>query len=393
MRFFGLTMDIDAIDIYLEKAMKEKFEKLISKEEELSKSKFNSKYSLLTSPVELSYITTEEFAVLKLAKEIKKQNLVSLFDNEPERIVMNLKENHPKIFEGIESLVKKFWWTSLGWRQVKGNNFRTYVSKLKGALEKDIEKEIKSINNSIKKVKSEKKQLAIDFNFDDEMKFYLRLFEKYVLLHDYRKEDQMRGVAIMDKFLFEIKKIGDIRYEDLVWAWPDEIKNYLREGVIDLEKIRDRKGAFFTIIEKDNIRQLTGEEAIKTRKKVLMPDQQNIHNFEGMGVSLGKVVGRVRVCHSSADSIKKVRKGDILVASMTLPDYVPAMKKAVAIVTDEGGVTCHAAIVSRELKLPCIVGTKIATKVLNDGDLVEVNANHGVVRIIKTAKSIITNSK
>lgn len=68
---------------------------------------------------------------------------------------------------------------------------------------------------------------------------------------------------------------------------------------------------------------------------------------------------------------------------MTSPWYLPAMKKATAIVTDEGGITCHAAIVSRELKKPCIIGTKIATKVLKDGDLVEVDANKGIVRIIK----------
>tara|TARA_Y100000310_G_scaffold338021_1_gene426573 strand:- start:1597 stop:1776 length:180 start_codon:yes stop_codon:yes gene_type:complete len=59
------------------------------------------------------------------------------------------------------------------------------------------------------------------------------------------------------------------------------------------------------------------------------------------------------------------------------------MKKAAAFVTDEGGVTCHAAIVSREMKKPCIIGTKIATKVLKDNDLVEVDANKGIVRKIK----------
>jgi len=59
------------------------------------------------------------------------------------------------------------------------------------------------------------------------------------------------------------------------------------------------------------------------------------------------------------------------------------MKKAVAVITDEGGITCHAAIVSRELKIPCIVGTKIATRVLKDGDKVEVDADKGVVKIIK----------
>ena len=68
---------------------------------------------------------------------------------------------------------------------------------------------------------------------------------------------------------------------------------------------------------------------------------------------------------------------------MTRPEFVQAMKKAVAVVTDEGGITCHAAIVSRELNIPCIIGTKIATQVLNNGDLVEVNANHGIVKILK----------
>ena len=68
---------------------------------------------------------------------------------------------------------------------------------------------------------------------------------------------------------------------------------------------------------------------------------------------------------------------------MTTPDYVSAMKLASAFVTDEGGLLCHASIIARELKKPCIIGTKIATKVLKDGDLVEVNANEGFVRIIK----------
>ncbi|OGI35302.1 MAG: hypothetical protein A2407_02495 [Candidatus Moranbacteria bacterium RIFOXYC1_FULL_44_8] len=78
-----------------------------------------------------------------------------------------------------------------------------------------------------------------------------------------------------------------------------------------------------------------------------------------------------------------MKKGDILVTTMTTPDYIVALRKASAVVTDEGGMTCHAAIVSRELKIPGIVATKIATKVLHDGDLVEVRANHGVVKILK----------
>ena len=68
---------------------------------------------------------------------------------------------------------------------------------------------------------------------------------------------------------------------------------------------------------------------------------------------------------------------------MTISDFLPAMMKASAFVTDEGGITCHAAIAARELKKPCIIGTKIATQVLKDGDMVEVKADHGLVIILK----------
>ena len=85
--------------------------------------------------------------------------------------------------------------------------------------------------------------------------------------------------------------------------------------------------------------------------------------------------------------LKKISSSkDILVSPMTRPDFVPAMKIAGAVVTDEGGVICYAAIISRELGIPCIVGTKIATKVLHDGDLVEVDADNGVVRIMERAE-------
>jgi len=78
----------------------------------------------------------------------------------------------------------------------------------------------------------------------------------------------------------------------------------------------------------------------------------------------------------------KIEIGDVLIAVMTRPDYLPAMQKAIAFVTDEGGITCHAAIVAREMKKPCVIGTKIATKTFKDGDMVEVDAEKGVVKIL-----------
>lgn len=83
--------------------------------------------------------------------------------------------------------------------------------------------------------------------------------------------------------------------------------------------------------------------------------------------------------------IGEFKDGEILVSSMTIPDFFPAMKKAAAIVTNEGGVLCHAAILARELQKPCITGTKFATHILRDGDYVEVDANNGIVKFIKSS--------
>lgn len=99
----------------------------------------------------------------------------------------------------------------------------------------------------------------------------------------------------------------------------------------------------------------------------------------------GKVRGKAKII-SLQDPMKDVaavEKGDILVAASTKPDYIIAMEKAAAFITDEGGITCHAAIVSREMGKPCIVGADIATKTIKDGDFIEVDADHGTVRIIK----------
>ncbi|MBD3312035.1 phosphoenolpyruvate synthase [archaeon] len=100
---------------------------------------------------------------------------------------------------------------------------------------------------------------------------------------------------------------------------------------------------------------------------------------KGLSASPGRTVGKVVIIKDESE-LDKVKKGDVLVTSMTDPDMVPAMERAGAIVTNEGGLTSHAAIVSRELGVPCIVGTEKATQVLTDGMRVTVDASSGVVR-------------
>jgi pyruvate,water dikinase len=114
--------------------------------------------------------------------------------------------------------------------------------------------------------------------------------------------------------------------------------------------------------------------------------------IKGLPASPGVHVGKAKIVFSPEEAAKKIQKGDILVTRMTNPDWVPYMRLAGAIVTDEGGMTCHAAIVSRELGIPCIVGARDATKVLKDGETYTVDARSGVIyegaveELVKPAK-------
>lgn len=117
--------------------------------------------------------------------------------------------------------------------------------------------------------------------------------------------------------------------------------------------------------------------------KIETTNNTGINIFSGQTAYSGIAQGRVRIVKSKKD-LAAFEVGEVLVSPMTMPEYLPAMRQAVAIVTDEGGITCHAAIVARELKKPCIIGTKIATEVLKDNDIIEVNADTAEVRILSS---------
>ncbi len=124
---------------------------------------------------------------------------------------------------------------------------------------------------------------------------------------------------------------------------------------------------------------LDGEKAVAMYRRFVVIDRNK--DVRGQVASVGKASGPIRVLLSPKE-IHKVKKGDVLAVIMTTPDYVPAMKKAAAIIADEGGLTSHAAIISRELGIPCIVGTKNGTKILKNGYRVEVDAGRGLVKIL-----------
>ncbi len=165
-----------------------------------------------------------------------------------------------------------------------------------------------------------------------------------------------------------------ITYSDLLFLLPDEVSR----SAFDRHKIKERRRGFASFLESGRIRIVSGRE-LKSIRQMFAEKEINQSEVKGVTACPGIVSGTVRLVRGIGE-LTKVRPGDILVASMTTPEFVPAMERAAAFITDEGGITCHAAIVSREMRKPCIIGTKMATKVFKDGDKVEVDAKKGVVR-------------
>ena len=134
----------------------------------------------------------------------------------------------------------------------------------------------------------------------------------------------------------------------------------------------------------------SGEQALRAKQELLagLDISQSLQEFKGTCASVGKAVGRVHIIITAGlddymQELYKFKEGEVLVTGMTQITMTPICTRAAAIVTNEGGISSHAAIISRELKIPCIVGTKVATRELKDGDLVEVDATNGVVRVLK----------
>lgn len=161
----------------------------------------------------------------------------------------------------------------------------------------------------------------------------------------------------------------------------------LKKDKISLKVLEERsKSELFMIdgklVSKDFLKNVKKKENFDFEGVMI---DRKLSEIKGQIAYKGFVKGKVRLI-LRRDEINSIKDGEVLVSTMTIPDFLPAMKKASAFVTDEGGITCHAAIIAREMKKPCVIGTKFATKILKDGMFVEVDANKGVVRIIERKK-------
>ncbi|HTX44469.1 MAG TPA: phosphoenolpyruvate synthase, partial [Methanocella sp.] len=176
-------------------------------------------------------------------------------------------------------------------------------------------------------------------------------------------ENKKNAQVLPDDIIVKLAKLGQIVLEH--YGKPQDIEWAVTGS--DLYLLQSRP---ITTIQKR-----AAKESLASGEVIL----------EGLGASPGIASGKVKVVQSMGE-LDKVLQGDILVTKMTTPDMVPAMKRSAAIVTDEGGMTCHAAIVSRELGTPAVVGTREATRVLQDGQVVTIDGEKGHVMLGALAK-------
>ena len=165
----------------------------------------------------------------------------------------------------------------------------------------------------------------------------------------------------------------------LTTLFEDELETFIATGQLPLAEQLQQRFAASALVFADGKRHVfLGEEAVQKIENALL-GKINADFVTGVPAFSGVVSGRCRIVPDPFNA-GDFREGDILVTGMTRPEFVPLMKKAAAIVTDAGGMLCHAALVAREMKKPCIVGTEKATKVFKDGDVLEVDAVEGTVK-------------
>ncbi|MDO8579248.1 MAG: PEP-utilizing enzyme [bacterium] len=188
-------------------------------------------------------------------------------------------------------------------------------------------------------------------------------------------------IAISDfvpKLFKQISESTGIDIDLLNSALPDEIISLK----LNLETLKIRRELYVLQTIGQTLSLLVGEEAkkfaVEFTSKMDTSVDQSITEFKGNPAFIGEATGKVVLVRHDNDT-ENVMEGDILVSPMTRTSFLPAMQLAAAFVTDEGGITCHAAIMAREMKKPCVVGTKIASKVLKNGDLVHVDAKKGII--------------
>ncbi|MFH1257665.1 MAG: PEP-utilizing enzyme [Candidatus Micrarchaeota archaeon] len=325
-------------------------------------------FTTLTNPKKFTLGKQQDMDLLEIAALIKSPKFI----------------HSPQIQKLLIAHTKKYGWLPCTYENDpwKKEHFESVLeSMLKQKT--DAKKELEKIKNKEKEDEIKRKSTISLLELS---KSEIKLFDiasDLIFFKADRKDILFRSYFEMRSLIAEIAKRLHLTPKQVRFMLPNEIKEALKNRPTNPSLYNERFKFSVAISKDDSTEVYVGKEAQRImREDVLEEKIIESKELRGQCACPGFAKGTVKLILSPKD-MHKMNQGDILVAPATNPDIVPAMKKAAAIITNTGGLTCHAAIVSRELGIPCIVGTKIATDVLKDGMMVELNATKGIVGIIK----------
>ncbi|MDD4902064.1 MAG: PEP-utilizing enzyme [Patescibacteria group bacterium] len=352
-----------------------KAEKILRKKTENNPENFADYFVALTSPLKKLKTHDQEIDVLKLAQAAKNKKIKSA------------KELKRVFRDKLRYLISEYGWLSYDFAHKPAWD-SDYFAKL--VLEKartDNSLRLGYLNNYNQRALDDFNQAAAKLKLNTKERKLFGLISwlgYYKWVREYEFLKAMYNLKFIDE---ELGRRAGLTAIQSKYILAEEFEKYLETNPKELKKIVEErmKDFLITVSSGQGTEMKVGKEAVKGFDKIKFISSKinvNSREIKGMPAQAGKAKGIVKIINTIED-LGKMKKGNILVSQATSPDLISAMKKAAAIVTNEGGVTCHAAIVSRELGIPCLVGTKIATQVLREGDLVEVDADKGLIKILK----------
>ena len=348
-----------------------KADQILHKKTRSCPEKFADYLIALTSPNKKLKINQQEGAILELALKVKARGLKTPAD---------VKKYFAK---ELKLIYDKFSFLSFDFSNVLGWDLDHYARLVASKIKLDIKWLIKENNNREQMINSNFNKISNNLRLiTEEIKIFdlIRNLGFYKWAREYEFQEALyRAKFIQDELG---RRCGLLEIE-AKYLLPVEFKKALRNPMA-YKKISQGRIKNFLVLSQRGKGTIFLENNLAAKeysdiKFIKENIKNNVNEIKGVPAYAGQAAGRVKIINNVKELIK-MKKGDILISRATSPDLLSAMKKAAAIVTDEGGITCHAAIVSRELKIPCVVGTKIATKIFKDGDKVKVDAVKGIVK-------------
>jgi len=382
--FWGPILLFETLIPFSDHVYHNKFEKIIG---DVKKAK--EVFSILTLPSEISFVTQERIEllgmILKFLSSRREREVLASMSNAD--YLAKIKFENPDFLEALEKHQEKYHWMQNSYGQhvyLTLNNFLEFLKEiLKESSLEQIKEELKKISNR-DEMSSKQEQILKELGLPEQVKKEIEYMKNISLLQDKRKRIILMMLHQYYRFLEEFSERARLEVAVLGYASTDEIPKILENNFnIDLLKKRKEKGIFVAQTG-GRFSKFIENEAEELKRLIFKEQTEILESIHGNVASRGDeaiVTGKIKIVLNPRK--ESIEEDEILVTSMTRPEFVPLMRKARAIITNEGGITSHAAIVAREMNKPCIIGTKNATEVLKNGDEVELRMNHGVVKIIK----------